>query len=58
MSAIRDTGASALIVDENLVSPDAPRDGVVQLTGFRKAFTGTYPVVLVSVILPFFSGEA
>ena len=57
VDAIRDTGASALIVDEALVPPDAPREGEVRLTGFRKAYSGMFPVVLVSIQTPFFSGK-
>ena len=57
VDAIRDTGASALIVDEGLVPHDAPRAGSVTLTGFRKDFSGSYPVVLVSVETPFYSGD-
>ena len=56
--ALRDTGASALFVDEDLVAPGAPTKGEVRVTGFRKAFTSSYPVVLVNVVLPFYTGEA
>ena len=56
--ALRDTGASALFVDQDLVPAGAQVKGEVTVTGFRKAFTGTYPVVLVSVELPFYTGDA
>ena len=57
VDTIRDTGATTIVVDEELVPPGAPRGPDCLLTPIEGEFTRTRPTVLVHLCTPYFSGR-
>lgn len=56
-TAIRDTGATTLFVDEKLIPADAPEVGVIEVQGIQRDFVAKRPVFVVSVSTPYFEGK-
>ena len=55
--ALRDTGASTIMVSADLVPSDKEEVGTVQLSGVEAKMTVTRPVVLIEMSTPFFHGK-
>ncbi|KAL8562823.1 hypothetical protein ACOMHN_004515 [Nucella lapillus] len=57
MDAIRDTGATCLMVDETLVPSDAKQVGTTQLKAIQTCFDEIRPIVEMHVDTPYFVGK-
>jgi transposase InsO family protein len=55
--ALRDTGATTLMVSSDIVPADAKEVGVAKVTGVEAHMTVSRPIVIIDVSTPFFKGK-
>ena len=57
VEAVRDTGATHVCINRDLVPADAPQGGLVSLTGLTSQFKVSCPKVLIEVSTPYHRGK-